>query len=256
MTLADQFQPGTFVDAFRFIGGHGGLLLSKTAEHLELSLAALGIALVLALPLGLWLGHRHRGLFLALGVSSVGRALPSLVLIAFGLTILGIGFWNNTAALVVLAIPPILTNAYFAVDGVDPVAVEAARGMGLTEAQVLRRIELPLGLSLAIAGIRIAAIFVIATATIAAVAGGGGLGDIIVDQADYGLAGIVAASYCVSALAIAFALVLEAIRRAVSHSRPPTTAGDVPRRRRRKWFASTRAAQPRRATRSRSQSRF
>ncbi|HEY3564682.1 MAG TPA: hypothetical protein VGL96_06730, partial [Casimicrobiaceae bacterium] len=83
MIVADQFRPGTFVDAFRFIGDNGGLLLSKTGEHLELSLAALGIALVLALPLGLWLGHRHRGLFLALSVSSIGRALPSLVLIAF-----------------------------------------------------------------------------------------------------------------------------------------------------------------------------
>src|SRR5205814_3404871 len=102
------------------------------AQHLELSGAALGIALLIALPLGLWLGHLHRGLFLAASVSNVGRALPSLVLIAFGLTILGIGFWNNTVALVVLAVPPILTNAYFAIDGVDRDAVEAARGMGLT----------------------------------------------------------------------------------------------------------------------------
>ena len=106
------------------------LLLDKAGEHLELSGAALGIALVLALPLGLWLGHRHRGFLFAASVSNVGRALPSLVLIAFGLTILGIGFWNNTAALVVLAVPPILTNAYFAIDGVDRDVVEAARGMG------------------------------------------------------------------------------------------------------------------------------
>ena len=96
------------------------------------------------------------------------------MLIAFGLTILGVGFWNNTAALVVLAIPPILTNAYFGIDGVDRDIVEAARGMGLTETQILTRVELPLGLPLLLAGIRIAAIFVIATATIAGVAGGGG----------------------------------------------------------------------------------
>lgn len=221
--LADAFTPGTFVDAFRFIPHHAGLLLTKTGEHLELSFAALGIALVLALPLGLWLGHRHRGLFFALGVSSLGRALPSVVLIAFGIAILGVGFWNNTAALVVLAVPPILTNAYFAVDGVDADAVEAARGMGLTEWQILLRIELPLGLSLVVAGIRIAAVFVIATATIAAIAGGGGLGEIIVNQASYGLAGVVAASLCVSALALLTALALGVAHRAASRRHSPRT---------------------------------
>lgn len=219
--LADQFRPGTFVDAIHFIGDNVGLLLSKTGEHLELSAAALGIALLLALPLGLWLGHLHRGLFLAASVSNVGRALPSLVLIAVGLTILGIGFWNNTAALVVLAVPPILTNAYFAIDGVDRDAVEAARGMGLTERQVLLRVELPLGLPLVLAGIRIAAIFVIATATIAAIAGGGGLGEIIVNQASYGLAGVVAASLCVSALALLAAVLLGLVGRAASPRRAP-----------------------------------
>lgn len=221
MIVADQFRPGTFVDAFRFIGDNGGLLLSKTGEHLELSLAALGIALVLALPLGLWLGHRHRGLFLALSVSSIGRALPSLVLIAFGLTILGIGFWNNMAALTVLAIPSILTNAYFAIDGVDRDVVEAARGMGMSESQILWRVELPLGLPLVIAGIRIAAIFVIATATIAAIAGGGGLGEIIVDHATYGLAGVIGASLCVSALTLAAALLLSLVLRAASRRPEP-----------------------------------
>jgi osmoprotectant transport system permease protein len=221
MILADQFRPGTFVDAFRFIGDHGSLLLSKTGEHLELSFAALGIGLLLALPLGLWLGHRHRGFFFAASVSNVGRALPSLVLIAFGLTIFGVGFWNNTAALVVLAIPPILTNAYFAIDGVDPDVVEAARGMGLSERQVLLQVELPLGLPLVVAGVRIATIFVLATATIAAVAGGGGLGEIIVNQASYGLAGVVGASLCVSALTLLAALLLGLLRRALSPSPVP-----------------------------------
>ena len=216
MTLADNFQPGTFVDAFTFMFHNAGLLLQKTGEHLELSLAALGIALVLALPLGLWLGHRHRGLFFAVSVSNVGRALPSLVLIAVGITILGIGFWNNAAALVVLAVPPILLNSYFAIDGVDPDVVEAARGMGMSERQVLLQVELPLGLPLVVAGIRIGAIFVIATATIAAIAGGGGLGEIIVNQASYGLSGVIAASLCVSALAFTAALLLGLLHRAVS----------------------------------------
>jgi osmoprotectant transport system permease protein len=216
MILGDEFTPQTFVDALRFIPEHASLLLDKTGEHLELSFAALGIALLLALPLGLWLGHKHRGLFLAVSVSSVGRALPSVVLIAFGITILGVGFWNNTAALVVLAVPPILTNSYFAIAGVDPEIVEAARGMGLRERQILLGVELPLGLPLVMAGIRIAAIFVIATATIAAIAGGGGLGEVIVNQASYGLAGVVAASLCVSVLAALTALALKLIQRALS----------------------------------------
>jgi osmoprotectant transport system permease protein len=217
----DVFRPGTFVDAFRFIGDNAHLLLVKTGEHLELSGAALGIALVLALPLGLWLGHRHRGFFFASSVSNVGRALPSVVLIGFGLTILGFGFWNNVAALVVLAIPPILTNSYFSVASVEPELVEAARGMGLSERQVLTQVELPLALPLVVAGIRIAAIFVVATATIAAVAGGGGLGEIIVNQASYGLAGVVGASFCVSALTLAAGVLLGLLRRALSPRHTP-----------------------------------
>jgi osmoprotectant transport system permease protein len=218
MIVADQFRPGTFVDAFRFIADNIHFLLEKTAEHLELSIAALAIALVISLPLGLWLGHRRRGYFFAAGVSNVGRALPSVVLIAFGLTIFGFGFWNNAIALAVLAIPPILTNAYFGVAGVDRDVVEAARGMGLSESQILRQVELPLAMPLVIAGIRIATIFVIATATIAAVAGGGGLGEIIVNQASYGLAGVVGAALCVSALTLAAAVLLNVLRRALSPS--------------------------------------
>ena len=210
-----------FIDSFRFIPDNASLLLHKGGQTVELSLAALGIATLLALPLGLWLGHRHRGLLLALGVSSLGRALPSIALIAFGLTILGVGFWNNTAALVVLGVPPILTNAYFAVEGVDRDAVEAARGMGMTELQILARVELPLGLPLVIAGLRIAAVFVIATATIAAVAGGGGLGDVIVNQPTYGLAGVLGASLCVSALALLVALGLGAAQHAASRRLAP-----------------------------------
>jgi osmoprotectant transport system permease protein len=214
--LADQFQPGTFVDALRFIVDNIGLLLRLAGEQLELAFVALAIGLVLALPLGLWLGHKHRGLFFAASVSNVGRALPSIVLIAFGLVIFGLGFWNNALALSVLAIPPILTNAYFAIDGVDSDVVEAARGMGLSERQVLTQVELPLGLPLVIAGIRIATIFVIATATIASIAGGHGLGDIMVNQATYGLSGVVGASLCVSLLAFSAAFLLTLLYRAVS----------------------------------------
>jgi osmoprotectant transport system permease protein len=221
--LADTFSWGTFPDAIRFIGDHPNLLLHKAAEHLELSGAALGIALVLALPLGVVLGHLHRGSFVAISVSNLGRALPSLVLIAFGILVFGVGFWNNTAALVVLAVPPILTNAYFAVDTIDRNMVEAARGMGMRPREILARVELPLAVPLIFAGIRISAVFVVATATIAAIAGGGGLGEIIVDQASYRLSGVVAASLCVSFLAFAVASLLAATRKVLSR---PFVSGD------------------------------
>ena len=128
-----------FVDAISFIGHNTGLLWSKTVEHLELSGAAIGLSLVIALPIGLWLGHLHRGSFLAINISNVGRALPSLAVIATGLTILGIGFLNVVVALVILAVPPIITNAYVAVDGVEDDLVQAAKGMGMRPAQVFTR---------------------------------------------------------------------------------------------------------------------
>jgi osmoprotectant transport system permease protein len=211
-----------FVDAFRFIPPHISLLLAKSGETAELAFAALGIALVLALPLGLWLGHRHRGLFLALGVSSLGRSLPIIALIGVGIGILGVGFWNNMVALVVLGIPPILTNAYLAVDGVDRDAVDAARGMGLTESQILARVELPLGLPLLLAGLRIAAVFVIASATIAGIAGGGGLGEIIARQVTYGLGGTLAAALFVSAISLLTAGALGLARRAAYRRMAPS----------------------------------
>ena len=221
MESAPLMVASTFVDAFRFMPNHVSLLLHKTGETAELAFAALAIALLIAMPLGLWLGHRHRGLFLALSVSSLGRALPSVALIGLGIGILGVGFWNNTVALVVLAIPPILTNAYFALEGVDRDAVEAARGMGLTEAQILMRVELPLGLPLLLAGVRIAAVFVIATATIAGIFGGGGLGDIIARQVTYGLDGVFAAAFWVAGLALVVAAALTLAQRAASRRMAP-----------------------------------
>ena len=211
-----ELDPSVFGHALEFVFDERHLILEKTWQHLLLSGAALSIAIAIALPLGVWLGHLHRGSFLAVNVANLGRALPSLVLIAVGFVFLGVGFWSVALALVVLAVPPILTNAYVAVDGVQADAVEAARGMGMTRRQIVFRVELPLAQPLIFAGIRTAAVFVVATATIAAVAGGGGLGDIIVNQAGYGLEGVVGAAICVSVLALLADGALGLVQRALT----------------------------------------
>ena len=214
-----------FVNSFDFMVDQRHLLLEKTWDHLLLSGAALAVSICVAVPLGVVLGHLHRGSFIAVNIANVGRALPTLVVIAVGFTFLGLGFTNVMVALVVLAVPPILTNAYVAIDQVDPDAVEAARGMGMTPSQVLRRVELPLALPLLFAGIRTAVVFVIATATIAAIAGGGGLGDILANQAAYRVEGVVAAAIWVSVLALAADAALGLVQRWVT---PAGLKQDVP----------------------------
>jgi osmoprotectant transport system permease protein len=214
--LLDTANAHTFLEAFRFIGNHPGFLAHKALEQLELAGAALGVGAAVALPVGIALGHFHRGSSIAIGASIVGRALPIIVLIAFFLTVLGIGFVNNMVALAVLATGPMLTNAHDAVDGVDRDVVEAARGMGMSRMQLLGRVELPLAVPLLFTGIRIAAVTVVATAPIAAIAGGGGLGDVIVNQASYRLQGVLGASFCVMALSAAVWIVLLALQRGVT----------------------------------------
>jgi osmoprotectant transport system permease protein len=231
MIVADTANLHTFVEAFRFIGDNPHFLLTKTLEQIELSGAALGIALLAALPLGVVLGHFHRGSGIAIGASIVGRGLPSIVLIAAFLTILGIGFVNNMVALAVLGSGPILTNAYDAVAGVDRDTVEAARGMGMTRTQILGRVELPLAIPLLFTGFRVAAVTIVATAPIAAIAGGGGLGDIIVNQASYRLEGVLGASFCVMALSAVVFLGLAGLQFAVTpRGLRRTSVGTVPTR--------------------------
>ncbi len=214
--LADAANLHTFVDAFRFIGNNAGFLATKAFEQLQLSGAALAIALIVALPLGVTLGHLHRGSNVAIGASIVGRALPSLVLIAAFLTLLGVGFLNNMVALAILGTGPILTNSFDGVERVDRDVVEAARGMGMTGLEILRRVELPLAIPLIFTGIRVAAVTIVATAPIAAIAGGGGLGDVIVNQASYRLSGVLGASLCVMLLSALVFVALAGVQFAVT----------------------------------------
>jgi osmoprotectant transport system permease protein len=228
--VADTFRPGTFADALRFIAENPGLLADKALEQLVLSAAALGLALLVALPAGIALGHLHRGSSVAIGTSILARALPSLVAIAFLLPLLGIGFVNNMVALAILATGPILTNAYDGIDGVDRDAVDAARAMGMSRTDVLARVELPLAVPLLFTGIRVAAVTVVATAPIAAIAGGGGLGDVIVNQASYRLEGVLGASLCVMALSAMVFFLLVATQKLVTPKglRRTRVVGDVP----------------------------
>ncbi|MEB8341021.1 ABC transporter permease [Streptomyces endophyticus] len=153
----------------------------RLAEHLYFCGVALAVSCLIALPLALWLGHKGKGGALAINISNVGRAVPTLaVLVLLTLTPLGRhGDVPTLIALVLFAVPPLLTNAYVGMREVDRSVVEAARGMGMSGGQVFARVELPLAYPLVMTGLRSATVQVIATATLAAMAGEGGLGRII-----------------------------------------------------------------------------
>jgi len=188
-----------------FLSDHRSELIDMCIWTVKLFAAAFGIAVAISVPLGVWLGHIHKGRFLAINSSNVGRSLPSLAVIAILITTpLGLGFLSVMVALVVIAVPVILTNAYVAVDGVDRDLLEAARGMGMSGTQTLWRVELPLALPLLFAGLRTAALYIMATTPLAAVTGApGGLGDVIANQASYRFEGVVAASLLIAVLAFA-----------------------------------------------------
>ncbi|MFE7132625.1 ABC transporter permease [Streptomyces sp. NPDC057638] len=153
----------------------------RLAEHLQLTVVCLALSCLIALPIALLLGHLGRGGALAVNLANVGRAVPTFAVLVLLLLspIGGAGAWPTIVALVLFAIPPLLTNAYVGMRGVDRDVVRAARGMGMTGRQLLLAVEIPLALPLVLAGVRIAAVQLVATATLAALAGGGGLGRII-----------------------------------------------------------------------------
>jgi osmoprotectant transport system permease protein len=187
-----------------------------TWEHLKISGAAIGIACAIAIPIGLVLGHIGKGELLAISISNVGRAVPSLALIAFFVAYVGVGFTNVMLALVLLAIPPILTNTYVGVRQVDPEVIDAGRGMGLKPRQVIARIEVPLALSSIFGGIRTSAVNVVATATIAPLAGVLTLGDYILSANVYGEDGRLAGAILVALLAVTVELLFAILQRLVS----------------------------------------
>lgn len=162
--------------------GEGGIP-TRTYEHLQISGLALLLAFVIALPIGVILGHLGRGGFLAVNVGNVGRAIPTfgLLIIFASWSTIGVGDKAAILALAIFAIPPLLTNAYVGIRGVDPDVKDAARGMGMTGSQLIRKVELPLAVPLIFGGIRTATVQVVATATLAAVVAGGGLGRYIID---------------------------------------------------------------------------
>lgn len=191
-------------------------------EHTLMSVSAVVAAMLIALPVGIWLGHRGRGGPVAINLANVGRALPSLAILALFQQAFGLRGWPGFGArpafvaLVALAVPPLVTNAYVAMRGVDRDVVEAARGMGMTGGELLWRVELPIALPLVLAGVRTAAVQVVATATLAAVTAWGGLGRFIYDgfgQRDN--AQIVAGALLVGLLALATELGLGALQRAI-----------------------------------------
>lgn len=185
-------------------------------KQLEVTVLALALALVAALPIGLYLGHRGKGELLAIGLGNAGRAIPELALIALVAALIGVGLVNVTLALAVLGIPPILTNAFVGVRQVDRSTVDAARGMGMSELEIVRKVELPLAIPTVMGGVRSAAIAIIATATIAPLAGVETLGDFIINASIYGEDGRLAGAILVAVLALALEGLLALLQRGLT----------------------------------------
>ncbi|MEZ5078843.1 MAG: ABC transporter permease subunit [Solirubrobacterales bacterium] len=193
----------------------GGIdqVIELTVTQLEVTLLALALSLLIALPLGLYLGHRGVGELLAVGIGNAGRAVPELALIAFMAVAIGVGVLNLTIALAVLGVPPILTNAFVGVRQVDRAPVEAARGIGMSEWEILRKVELPLAIPTLFTGIRGATIAIVATATIAPLAGVETLGTFILGEGVYGQDGVLAGAIVVALLALTLEFALAGLQR-------------------------------------------
>jgi osmoprotectant transport system permease protein len=181
----------------------------RTVQHLWYSLLATVIAGAIALPIGVFIGHTGRGAVFAVNLTNLGRAIPSLGIIILVFTLVGFGIVPVLVALIALAVPPIVTNSYIGVRSVDRDVRDAAEGMGMRGRQVLWNVELPVAMPLIMAGIRTSAVQVVATATLAAFVGLGGLGRYLIDglsQRD--LAQVVGGAILVAVLSLLTELVL------------------------------------------------
>ncbi len=192
-------------------------LLQLSVGHIKLSALSLAIAIAIALPIGAWVGHLHKFSFIAVNGSNVVRALPTLSVIAIGLSLYGLGYLNITVALVILGLPLILTNSYVAVEQVDPAMVQAGRGMGMTGWQILTRIELPNSIPLIMVGIRTSWVYIVATAYLSGIdAVSGTLGDVIGSLGAVKLGPVLAASAVSMAIAFLGDFALGGIQRAIT----------------------------------------
>src|SRR6185369_16146510 len=167
------------VEAWQFIVAHPDRFFGALLTHVTLSAAALALATAIALPTGVWLAGTRRAASIAIATANVGRTLPSLAVLALVMPLLGTGFLPSLFALTLLALPPILLNSYTGIRQVEPEIVDAARGMGMTRGEIVRKVELPIATPVIFAGIRTAAVQVVSGAVLAAYIGGGGLGDFI-----------------------------------------------------------------------------
>lgn len=209
----------------------GSEMLEFTRDHLVLSAVSVLAACAIALPIGVYLGHIRKGEFVAITVSNVGRAVPTLALLAFFVAYLGSGFLNVAVVLMLLAIPPILTNTYVGISQADSETVDAARGMGLTERQIMGRVEMPLALPTIFGGVRTSSVNVVATATIAPLASVNTLGTPIINSNVYGGAGQLGAAIAVALLTVAIDVGLAGVQRAVTPKGLKTPARTETKRR-------------------------
>ena len=191
-------------------------MLSLTLQHIALSVSAVALGTAIALPLGLYLGHHGKGEFAAINISNVGRAVPTLVLLTVFIAYVGVGFVPIMISLALLALPPVLTNTWVAVRQVERDSVDAARGMGMTHSEIIRRVELPLSLPTIFAGIRVAAVNVVATATIAPLGSVDSLGTPIISGNVYGADGRLGAAIAVSVLTLLVSALLAQVQKAVT----------------------------------------
>lgn len=167
------------VEAWEFIVAHPGRFFNALGTHIALSASALALAIAIAVPIGVAVSRSSRAAAIAIAAANIGRTLPSLAVLALAMPLLGTGFAPSLFALTLLALPPILINTYTAVRQVDPEIIDAARGMGMTTGEIVRKVEVPMAVPVIFAGIRTSAVQVVSGAVLAAYIGGGGLGDFI-----------------------------------------------------------------------------